>query len=498
VTSFRELREARLAAETGTIVAQAELAVALVYPSPYHVGMSSLGFQTIYRELHALPGVAAERAFLPDDVKAARAQREILSSYESNRPVADFPIVAFSLAYELELAGLATCLDLASIPALASERDAGKRRWPLVVVGGPLTFSNPVPAGAMADVIVMGEAEDALATLIDVFRESPDKHALLGTLAHAPGFYVPSLHGERPPAFLIAPNTRLPACSQIVTPNTELKNMFLVEVARGCGRACAYCVMRRSASRGMRKAEPEQILAKIPGHARRVGLVGAAITDHPRLPEILRALIDSGRGIGVSSLRADRLDDELVSLLAKGGYRTLTTAADGASQAMRDRIQRGTSEEDLLGAARLCRAHGMTALKLYVILGLPGETMADVDELERFALELASLAPRLVITVASFVAKRNTPLDGSPFEDIAILEAKLARLRAGLRGRVKLTGESPKWAWIEYRLAQGGFGEGRAAVTAARAGAGFAAWRKALSSECPQSMIRRKSKIGGS
>ena len=480
MTSFRELRAQRLSDEKGTLYPQADFAVALCYPSPYHVGMSSLGFQTIYRRLNALPGIAAERAFLPDDLDAARKQREMLCTYESNRPVADFPIVAFSLAYELELAGLVHCLDLAGIPALASERDGQDRRWPLIVVGGPLTFSNPVPAGPMADVIVMGEAEDAVATLLQLYRESTDKTKLLADLHRLPGFYVPSLRGENPPPVLASDKSNLPAFSQIITPHTELSNMFLIEAARGCSRSCTYCVMRRSTNGGMRKVEPDQILPKIPDHARRVGLVGAAVTDHPRLPVILRALIDSGRQVGVSSLRADRLTDELVGLLAAGGYRTLTTASDGTSQAMRDKIQRGTSEENLRNAARLAKAHGMSALKVYMMLGVPGETMADVEELIRFALELAVIAPRLIVTVAPFVAKRNTPLDRSPFEDIAILDAKLARLRAGLRGRVKLMGESPKWAWIEYRLAQGGFAEGLAAMGAARAGGSFGAWKTSL------------------
>jgi radical SAM superfamily enzyme YgiQ (UPF0313 family) len=240
--------------------------------------------------------------------------------------------------------------------------------------------------------------------------------------------------------------------------------------------------MRRSTNGGMRKFEPERILATIPDHARRVGLVGAAVTDHPRLPQILRALVDAGREVGISSLRADRLTDELVSLLARGGYRTLTTASDGASQAMRDRIQRDTREENLRNAARLCRAHGMTALKLYMMLGLPGETMADIEELIRFALELAEIAPRLVVTVAPFVAKRNTPLDGSPFEGVTAIDAKLAKLRAGLQGRVKLVGESPKWAYLEYRLAQGGFAEGSAAAVAARGGASYRAWHSAFAS----------------
>jgi radical SAM superfamily enzyme YgiQ (UPF0313 family) len=489
--SFRELRQKRLAAERGTIVRQAELPVALVYPSPYHLGMSSLGFQTIYRELNALPGVSAERAFLPDDVRAAAKAREVLCTYETNRPVADFPIVAFSLAYELEITGVAQCLDQAGIPALATERDAHVRRWPLVVVGGPLTFSNPVPAAPLADVIVMGEAEEAVGRLVEAFRGSASQQALLETLAKTPGFYVPAAHGERPPAVLAASPSRLPACSQIVTPHTELADMILVEAARGCNRACAYCVMRRSTNGGMRKAPPEQILAKIPEHARRVGLVGAAVTDHPGLPAILRALVDSGRGGGVSSLRADRLDDEIVSLLAAGGYRTLTTAADGASQRLRDQVRRGTSEEHLLDAARLCRKHGMAAMKLYTMVGLPSETMADVDELVCFASELAGLAPRLVLAVAPFVAKWNTPLHRAPFEDIALLEAKLARLRAGLRGRAKVAGDSPKWAWIEYRLAQGGFATGLASLAAVRKGGGFAAWKAALSGENRQSVIQR-------
>jgi radical SAM superfamily enzyme YgiQ (UPF0313 family) len=481
VTSFRELRQQRLADERGTLFPQADLAVALCYPSPYHVAMSSLGFQTIYRGLNALPGVAAERAFLPDDVAAARQGREILSSYESNRPVADFPIVAFSLAYELEIAGLVHCLDLAGIPVLASERESQPRSWPLVVVGGPLTFSNPVPAGPMADVIVMGEAEDAIATLVSVFRDSADKEQLLASLHRLPGFFVPALRGESPPPMLAADRKHLPAFSQITTPDTELSDMFLIEVARGCNRGCTYCVMRRSTNGGMRQVEPEEVLGRIPDHARRVGLVGAAVTDHPRLPAILRALIDSGRKVGVSSLRADRLNAELVGLLAAGGSRTLTTAADGASQQMRDRVQRGTSEENLRKAARLCRNHGMSALKLYTMLGLPGEAMVDIDDLVRFARELAEIAPRLVINVTPFVAKRNTPLDRSPFEDVAVLESRLVRLRAGLQGRARLVGESPKWAWIEYRLAQGGFAEGLAAVTAARAGGSFRAWRRALS-----------------
>jgi radical SAM superfamily enzyme YgiQ (UPF0313 family) len=489
--TFREIRAQRLADEAGTLRKQAGLAFALTYPSPYHVGMSSLGYQTIYRLLHALPGVTAERAFLPDDVAAARAAREPLLTYESARPVSDFPVIAFSLAYELELAGVVDCLDLAGVPALAEDRAARPERHPLVVIGGPLTFSNPVPAGPYADVILMGEAEELVVTLAAAVADGRDRAAMLAQLARLPGFYVPALHGEQPPPIAAAPDERLPAYSQIRTPHTELSNMFLIEAERGCHRGCTYCVMRRSTNGGMRVVQPSHVLELIPAEARRVGLVGAAVTDHPGLPEILRSLVDGGREVGISSLRADRLDAEIVGLLKRGGYRTLTTASDGASERLRKAIDRKTNEKHLLRAATLCRDAGLSALKLYMMLGLPGETEDDIDELGRFALELAAIAPRLIFGIAPFVAKRNTPLDRQPFEPAARIEAKLALLRTRLRGKVELRPTPPKWAWVEYRLAQGGFAAGHAAAVAARAGRRYGDWRRALA-EVPEPVVQEQ------
>ena len=480
MTSFRAIREQRLSDEVGTLFKQAALPVALVYPSPYHVGMSSLGFQTIYRELHALPDVTAERAFLPDDVAAAKLTREALCTYESNRPVSDFPIVAFSLAYELELAGLVDCLDMSGIPALAADRAQDPHRHPLVLVGGPLTFSNPVPAGPFADVMIMGEAEDLIGIFVGHVLAERDRSSLLSKLAAIPGFYVPSIHGETPPGVAKVPNERLPAHSQIRTPHTELSNMLLIEPERGCHRECTYCVMRRSTNGGMRLVAPAKLLSLIPDDVKRVGLVGAAVTDHPKLPEILAALVAKGRGVGISSLRADRLTDEIVGLLKAGGYRTLTTASDGSSERMRIAIARKTHERHLLAAAELTRKHGLRLLKLYMMLGLPGETMDDVDELIRFAKELAQIAPKVAFGIAPFVAKRNTPLDQHAFEDTAVIEDRLKRLRDGVKGKVDIRSTSARWAWVEYRLAQGGFSAGLAAAEAARAGGAFGVWKKAL------------------
>jgi radical SAM superfamily enzyme YgiQ (UPF0313 family) len=279
-----------------------------------------------------------------------------------------------------------------------------------------------------------------------------------------------------------ADDALLPARSQIVTPHTELRSMFLIEPERGCSRGCTYCVMRRSTNGGMRKVAPETVLAAIPEHARRVGLVGAAVTDHPKIAEIVRALVDGGREIGISSLRADRLTDEFVGLLARGGYRTLTTASDGASERLRVEIERKTKEKHLVRAAELARAHGMKGLKLYEMVGLPTETDDDIDELVRFSTELSKIIP-LALGVAPFVAKRNTPLDGAAYAGIREVEAKLERLRKGLRGKVDVRPTSARWAWVEYVLAQGGIEAGRRALAAHQAGGSFAAWKKAFATD---------------
>jgi radical SAM superfamily enzyme YgiQ (UPF0313 family) len=475
--TLKERARARLAAEHGTLYKEAPLAVALVYPSPYAVAMSSLGYQTIYREVHAHPGASAERAFLPDDTASHAGVP--LFCYESERPVSAFPVVAFSLAYELELPGLFDCLRLAGLPLLG--RDRGPEH-PLVVLGGPITFSNPLPAAPFVDVILLGEAEHTVHQLLDAIQSEATREAVLARVAALPGFYVPAAGGPLPD--IARADDAVPAWSQIITAETELSSMFLVEDARGCSRGCTYCVMGRW-SGGMRVVPPADVLGKIPPVARRVGLVGAAVSDHPRLCEIVRAIVDAGREIGLSSLRADRLTEELAHLLKRGGNRTLTTASDGASERMRAFIDRKTKEKHLLRAADLTRMAGLERMKLYQMVGLPGETTDDIDELARFSLELAGRAGRLALGIAPFVAKRRTPLDRAPFEDVASIERKLARLRAALRGKVEVRPTSARWAYVEYRLAQGDEAAGLAAAAAWHAGGSFAAWKRALA-EIPE------------
>ncbi len=467
-------RQTHLARETGTLRKQGRHGVALVYPSPYPVGMSSLGFQTVYGRLNEISDVAAERAFLPESAGVP------LLTYESGRPVSDFPIVAFSVAYELEVAGVLSCLKLAGLAPLASLR---RERDPWVIAGGPLTFSNPLPLAPFVDVIVMGEAEELLAPLVNALTSGAPRREVLKGLAHHPGFFVPQEHGDVLPPIAKCDDALLPARSVVWTPDATLSNMFLIETSRGCSRGCTFCVMRRSTNGGMRIVAAERLLSLVPLAAPRVGLVGAAVSDHPHIVDIVRALVDRGHGIGLSSLRADKLTPDFVEALKRGGYRTLTVASDGASERLRGLIERKIREKHLLRAALLAAAHDIPQLKVYMMIGVPGETDADLDELISFSLKQADAAgPRTKIhlSIAPFVSKRNTPLAGLPFVGIREAERRLARLRAALLPRVQMRATSARWAWVEYMLAQGNAAAGLAVHEAWAQGGSFAAYRRAL------------------
>ncbi|HMJ10963.1 MAG TPA: radical SAM protein [Polyangiaceae bacterium] len=462
----------RLEDESGRIDKQAPLVVGLVYPSPYHVGMSSLGFQSVYRLFQSMPGVACERAFLPDEGDAVAGERPV--TYEGRRPLAELPILAFSVAYELELAGLMRMLRASDIPVL---REARTAQHPFILAGGPLTFSNPLPLAPFVDAVVMGEAEGVLAYVIDTLQSAPSRERALAVLAEHPSVYVPAVHGSALARIAACDDALLPAKSAIVTPHTELSNMFLIEAERGCSRGCTYCVMRRSTNGGMRIVPKETLLAAIPESAKRVGLVGAAVSDHPKIVEIVRALAERGLAVGLSSLRPDRLKDEFVEALKFAGHKTLTTALDGPSERMRGIIERRGREPHYVAAAERARKYGMDRLKLYLMIGLPSETDEDIDECVRFVGELTRIVP-IALGIAPFCAKRNTPLDRMPFAGIKRVDARLTRLRRGLRGRADVRSISARWAWVEYVLAQGGEAEGLAVWRALESGGGFADYRR--------------------
>jgi radical SAM superfamily enzyme YgiQ (UPF0313 family) len=472
----RERIRQRLAAEVGRLVKEAPTTIALAYPSPYGAGMSSLGFQRIYRAFMESPGLACERVFLDDEAETDVALQTRPMTYESQKPLEDFPIVAFSVAYEGEIQGLVAMLDAAGIPAKRSER---KDSHPFILAGGPLTFSNPLPLAGMVDAIIVGEAEQIVVEVVRTLEATHGREAQRDALARIPHVFVPGRHGAILPPVAKVDDALVPAYSAIRTPHAVLSDMFLVETERGCSRACTYCVMRRSTNGGMRLASMETILGLIPDDAKRVGLVGAAVSDHPRIVNIVNTLADQGREVGLSSLRPDRLSDEFVGALKRGGYKTLTTAMDGPSERLRDTLERRARPKHLLKCAEMAKKHKMDRLKLYLMIGLPGETDVDIDECVAFTTELSKIVP-VSLGIAPFCAKRNTPLDGAPFAGIDVVHDRLDRLKRGLKGRADVRSTSAKWAWVEYVLAQGGEAEGLAVVDVVRKGGGFAAYKRAF------------------
>lgn len=467
----------RLAAETGRVDKQGGEAIALCYPSPYWVGMSSLGFQQIYREIQGTQGLCCERVFLPDEAEDnPGVEFSEPVSYETLRPLGDFRIAAFSVAYEIELAGLVRMLQAAALPQQWKERD---ERAPFILAGGPLTFSNPLPLAPFCDAIIIGEGEGLTRWALEVIAGAPSKARARELLSARPHIFVPEHHGSQLPPTARCEDELIPAQSAIRTPHTELSDMFLIEAERGCSRGCQYCVMRRTTNGGMRIVDKDRLLSLIPEDAKRVGLVGAAVSDHPRITEIVNALADRGATVGLSSLRPDRMKEPFVGALKRAGYRTLTTALDGPSQRLREQIERRGREPHYEEAARLVRWSGMDRLKLYLMVGLPGETDADIDECSEFVSKLSAISP-VALGIAPFCAKRNTPLDGAPFAGIDVVRGRLQRLRRGLQGRADVRSTSAKWAWVEYVLAQGGEAEGLAMARAALEGGTFAQYRAAF------------------
>ncbi len=460
--------------ERGVIKKSASVFIALGYPAPYRVGISSLGAQTIYRILNEQPEVSCERFYLGDPEDSAEP-----TTLESGRSVRRADVLAFSIACETELAGLVRLLDNAGIPPVRSEREG---RYAPVVVGGPLLGLDPRLAEPLADVVVVGEGEKAAAAVgRAVALGAKSVQDLSAALRGEDGVWIPG-SGE-PPAPALAPRECLPAAAAIWTPQAELGELFLVEVARGCPRGCRFCVMSRRA-RGagpFRACEPSRVLAAVPDDAPSVGLLGAAVTDHPRLLDIVRPLVDAGKRVSLSSMRADRFDEALAELLSRGGARSLTLAVDGASAKLRELIDKGVCAQDVLRAAQAARRHGIRRLKIYAMLGLPGETDEDVDELAELLLELSG-GGGVSASVQAFVPKPGTPLEAEPMCDPGVLKKRFSRLRKRLKGRVRLLPTSIRWSTIDWRLAHGGSRSALAALRAGRAGGDFAAWSEALES----------------
>src|SRR5881396_1354091 len=385
-----------LAEERGTVRKDwgGKIAFALVYPNTYAVGMSNLGFQTIYRHLNALPDVVCERVFLPDpeDIGELERTEAVPISLESFRPLTDFHMVGFSVTYEGDYVNVLRLLALARIPLRPEDR---RPHDPLVLMGGVCAFSNPEPVAPFMDVIVVGEGEELVAELIAAYREGYDDRArLLDALAQLEGVYVPSRYeviyapdgtvGEvlslgAAPAIVTKRRLRnvnaFETVDAVKTPHAEYGHMALLEVGKGCGRGCLFClegqVYRPVRHRSVATlGETVARLAQDPAN-RRIGLVGACVSDYPWIGDLLKVVEAYGLELSISSLRADSLTDDLVAALARGGHRTLTVAPEAGTERLRRAVRKVISDEQLYTACDLVRQHGIPNLKTYFMIGIP-------------------------------------------------------------------------------------------------------------------------------
>jgi radical SAM superfamily enzyme YgiQ (UPF0313 family) len=443
------------------------LRVALAFPNTYFVGMSSLGFQTTYRLFNAIDDVACERVFLPpkQELQAQLESGAPLLTLESQTPVRQFDIVAFSISFEWDYVNVLTMLRLAGLAPRAAARDP---RDPLVVIGGAVTFVNPEPLAPFADVIAAGEGESLIPDLADVLRQTRDRHDVLSGLATRRGFYIPEFYDVRyaengaiaafePKTGTPAPATvkkaaiksteRLdPPATSIFTPDTEFGSRFLVEVVRGCANLCRFCWAGYNylPVRAFPADRILQLAAEARRHSSRAGLVSIALCDHPEIDRILRSLIDMGYSISPASLRLDDLTAPIVQMLRESGERSITIAPETGSDRLRRVINKTVTNQEILDAAELIFANGMENLKLYYMIGLPSETDDDLvairdltlqmrDSMVRHAKDRGRIG-RIVGSVNPLIPKPGTAYQWLPMEDPAITDRKSKRLRQLLAG----------------------------------------------------------------
>lgn len=455
-----------LGSETGAILRDwgGRIPIVLAYPNSYAVGMASLAIHSLYRWFNALPGVVCERAFAT--LEARPSLSEPLLTLEAQRPVAEAAVLAFSLSFELDYGNVLSMLRRAGIPLRAAERSG---RDPLVLLGGPAISANPEPLAPVADAIVIGEAEALLGDLVACISEGRSREAVLAEWAQLPGVYVPLLHrGERIRRQWIANLDDYPTASTIVAPLAQFGDMHLIEISRGCGRGCRFCLAGYW-YRPPRERSLELILDQAREglvRRRKIGLVAAAVSDYSRLDELVLGLRRLGAEISVSSLRVAPLDETLLQALAESRAHSLTLAPEAGSERLRRHINKGLTHDDILRAASLAARYGFETLKLYFMVGLPGEEDEDIAQLIALVHEVQAAFPRKVtVNLTPFVPKAHTPFERVALAPRDLVQARLRRIQQGLRAaRVAVQAESVEEARLQAILARGDRRVGEALV----------------------------------
>ena len=479
---------------------------ALVYPNLYHVGMSNLGMHIIYEMLNARPDTSCERVFLPESKILSQLERSksTLLSMETQVPLFKFPLIGFAVSFEPDYFNVLKILELGKIKLLSSERG---ELDPIIIAGGPCATFNPMPLSIFVDAFVIGEGEVVLPPLLDAFytaqAEGLSRMDTLKRLSAVPGAYVPIIHNtalrnNNNSAFRI-PNSALikrqwledldshPAHTVIVTDGTEF-NMYLIETARGCGRHCRFCMagycFRRPRNRSLEVLAAE--VKEAVKFGKKIGLMGAAISDYPQINELCKIIRDKGLAMSVASFRADSVTAELVEALVSSGLKTLTIAPEAGSPKMRAVINKGIEEEHIFTTIALGLAAGIKNFRLYFMIGLPFETIEDVEAIVELAnrikdfMENYSNSGKLTLSVNPFIPKPFTPFQWAPMAGKKYLEEALKIIRSGLKRKgVEIIAESPRESFVQAILARGDSSIGEVLLKAHNNG-GIKSFRQAM------------------
>ena len=477
-----------LAQEEGTVRKEwgEKIPICLVFPNSYHVGMSNLGFQLLYRLLNSLSHVVCERAFLPEEMEwreYARSKAPLLS-LESNKPLAQFQIIAFSVPFENDFPHILSILALAKIPLKAEDRD---QRSPLVVAGGAAVTLNPEPLVSFVDLFFIGEGEESVMDFLSALQEGGDtKEGFLEKAGGIKGIYCPSLYTieydegglikEFSPRTDTAPEritrrwikdpSQLPSGSAILTPQTEFKEMFLIEINRGCPQGCRFC-----AARGIYRPFRNRAIETLRKEAdvglqqrRRIGLVGSALGNHPGFTELCAHITEHGGEISIASIRADAITDEVAQLLARSGHRTVTMAPEAGTERLRNVVTKELKDEEIFSATDALASYGIRDLKLYFMIGLPSETQEDIEAIISLTKQIrhhmgkgGRKAGEITLSITPFVPKAWTPFQWYPFEEVKILKGKIKTIKKGVGKipRARVIHDLPKWGYVQTLLSMG-------------------------------------------
>jgi radical SAM superfamily enzyme YgiQ (UPF0313 family) len=468
----------RLSREQGTVVKDwgGKVPVALVYPNSYYLGMSNLGVHAVYSLLNGYDNIVGERVFW---------EGESPISLESQRPLADFAVVVFSVSYELDYFNVVSILKASGIPLYAKDRNES---YPLIIAGGPCIMANPMPLSPFFDVLAIGEAEPLVPAMLPVIAEDVKRSDLLKSLSALSGIYVPQFYSGKPVTRRWVENLDdFPVASAVLTPDTELGDLYLIEVERGCNWGCRFCLVSQCFA-PMRYRSLPGILAQAEQglkYRKRLGLVGAAVSSYPHIEELLPRLTEMGAELSLSSLRIAPLSPLALRELAKGGAKTVTMAPEAGSERLRQLVKKGITEDDILRAVEKVAEAGIRQLKLYFIIGLPSESDEDIEAIVNLALrcketiDIKRAGCRLTLNVSPFVPKAGTPFQWLPMAETAVLNRRLARIKHALMPKgIKVKGESPAWSQVQGVLARGD--TELAGVLADIEGLSLSSWRKAV------------------